>query len=258
MKRLVLTILLVAALLAGCGGKATPAAPTAEPTATFFYQPPTAIPPTPTDTLVPTATLEPTPLPSPTPAPTEPPTPMPTPARLPAIISADGLNLRDGPSALFTYLGRYPKNTKITVVGRVAGDEWVHVVTPDGRNGWFMASYLTLEGPITAVPLEPFTAAYLITGRVADSSGTPVNALTLAVTQTRAGKQARIDVATGADGLFYAYLPLSSEGVWDVSVVGVGCTSWITDGNCAYRGLFDPASIPVTLPPSGPIAFTYR
>lgn len=128
MKRTLL-VLLALTIVVGCGP-----APTPEPTAT-----PTP-PPPPTDTPTPTDTPVPTPVPSPTP------TPQPE-----AVVAVDLLNLRDGPGTNYDVLTMMEEGTRLKVVGRTEANDWLKVVTADGREGWVFAEMVTVSGDLGAI-----------------------------------------------------------------------------------------------------------
>lgn len=127
--RRILFVLLALALVVGCGP-----APTPEPTAT-----PTS-PPPPTDTPMPTDTPVPTPVPSPTP------TPQPE-----AVVAVDLLNLRAGPDTSYDVLTMLEEGTRLKVVGRTEANDWLKVVTADGREGWVFAEMVTVSSDVGAI-----------------------------------------------------------------------------------------------------------
>lgn len=130
MKRAML-ILLALTIVVGCGPAPTPE-PTAMPTPTS--------PPPPTDTPMPTDTPVPTPVPSPTP------TPQPE-----AVVAVDLLNLRAGPGTNYDILTMMEEGTRLKVVGRTETNDWLKVVTADGREGWVFAEMVTVSGDLGAI-----------------------------------------------------------------------------------------------------------
>ena len=144
MKRALL-VLLVLTVVVGCGP-----APTPEPTATATPPPPA---PPPTDTPMPTDTPSvPTPVPSPTP------TPQPE-----AVVAVDILNLRAGPGTNYDIHTMMEEGPTLKVVARTEANDWLKVVTADGREGWVSAEMVTVSGdlgsiavaqaPVTPTPL---------------------------------------------------------------------------------------------------------
>jgi uncharacterized protein YraI len=132
MKRALL-VLLALTIIVGCGP-----APTPDPTATPM---PTS-PPSPTDTPMPTDTPVPTPVSSPTP------TPQPQPE---AVVAVDLLNLRAGPDTTYDILTMMEEGTKLKVVGRTEANDWLKVVTADGREGWVFAEMVNVSGDLGAI-----------------------------------------------------------------------------------------------------------
>ncbi len=106
---------LVAVLLAACGGEPSAPAPTptatptvaATPSATPVRSPVATPPPTATPTVAPTPTPTPTPSATPTATPTAPPTPSPTPPAIDYLPLTTG-EPRDLPAGLALFFGRYP------------------------------------------------------------------------------------------------------------------------------------------------------
>jgi len=140
MKRTLL-VLLVLIIVAGCGP-----APTPEPTAT--PTPPPALPPT--DTPMPTDT--------PVPTPVAPPTPTATP-QPEAVVAVDLLNLRAGPGTNYDILTMMEEGTGLNVVGRTEANDWLKVVTADGREGWVFAEMVTVSGDLGAIAVAQAPAA---------------------------------------------------------------------------------------------------
>lgn len=132
----VLTLLLLATLLAACGPAATPEP---EPTPTRPLRPtftPTAIP---TDTPVPT----PTPTDTPTPLPTD----TPTPAAPKAIVGGDGqVNVRSGPGTAYPEAGQVATGTELDILASNAAGDWYEVCCVDGRNVWIVARLVEVTG----------------------------------------------------------------------------------------------------------------
>ena len=132
MKRTLL-VLLALTIVVGCGP-----APTPEPTATATAMP--TPPPPPADTPMPTDTPVPTPVSSPTP------TPQPE-----AVVAVDLLNLRAGPDTNYDILTMMEEGTRLKMVGRTEANDWLKVVTADGREGWVFAEMVTVSGDLRAI-----------------------------------------------------------------------------------------------------------
>lgn len=189
--------------------------------------------------------------PSATPEPTQPPAPV----TLAAKVAAAAINMRGGPGTLHTVLAQYREGADVTLIGVAPGDEWVKVITEDGRTGWMSDAHLNIEGDVSALPEIPITESLVITGKVVDASGNGIAGIGVAVLyQAR-----RVDGTTLENGVFYAYAPPELQGEWLVSVVGVSCTSAIVDANCRYSGTFQPqAGILLKLPQNAEVTFTYQ
>ena len=168
------------------------------------------------------------------------------------------MRLRSGPGTVHAIVSRYEEGTAFAVVGKAPGGEWLKVEMPDSRYGWMLQTFLRLDGDIGTLPFIEITDSIIITGKVLDQNGEPVNAINMALIQREGEESMRTDAFSTQDGTFYAYLPLDSQPPWTVQVVGVGCTSRIMDADCKHSGTFDPAVITLeALPPSKEIVFTY-
>ena len=241
----ILFVLILVMLFSGC------AQPEASPeVAATQTNPPTQ--PLPSQTLQPTFTHTPEPLP------TETPTPHPVGTQA-AVVPVENLNLRAGPGTTYAILGSYPIDTQLTVLSRVPGDEWVRVQTSDEKTGWMSSALLGLGENAAYLPLEDVTDSIMVSGRVIDSTGKPVDKVNIAVIQRLKAGALRTDAISNADGYWYAYIPKESVGIWEAQVMGADCASWIYDSACNlsghflynYRYIFEP-------PPSSPLLFMYQ
>ena len=133
-----LTLLLLAVMLAACGPAATPEP---EPTPTRPMRPtftPTVIP---TDTPAPTAT------PMPTDTPTALPTNTPTPAAPKAIVGGDGqVNVRSGPGTAYAEAGQVATGTELDIISSNAAGDWYEVCCVNGQNVWVVARLVEVTG----------------------------------------------------------------------------------------------------------------
>jgi uncharacterized protein YraI len=174
----------------------------------------------------------------------------------------DNLNLRMGPGALFQVSRVLLKNTKLKVIGRVPGREWLNVMNDENIVGWVYVDWVKggYDGP--PPPIVQPADVILVTGKVVGSSASPVTGINFAIEQKSASKSLRTDAATDADGIFYAYLPNHLSGVWTVSYVSTLCTSNTMDANChcigGACGQPEPVSANVTLPASGQLNFVWK
>lgn len=241
----ILFVLLLVLILSGCGQ------PDATPEVSATQTNPPTQPP-PTQTPQPPATQ--TPEPEPTQTPTSHPLGTQT-----AVVPVENLNLRAGPGTTYAILASYPTNTQLLVLSRVPGDEWVRVQLADEKIGWMSAELLGLGENAAYLPLEDVTDSIMVSGRVIDSTGKPVDKVNIAVMQRLKDGTLRTDAVSNADGYWYAYIPKESVGIWEVQVVGTDCASWIYDSACNntghflynYRFIFEP-------PPSSPFLFMYQ
>jgi uncharacterized protein YraI len=106
--------------------------------------------------VLPTATVELPPTKSP--RPTQAPTVAPQPTEAPKIVKAttnEVLNIRQGPSRTTTSLGKLPKGTTVTAVGRNGDGTWLQIQIPDSSDlGWVSAEFVTVEGDVNTLPVE--------------------------------------------------------------------------------------------------------
>lgn len=105
--------------------------------------------------VLPTATVElpPTSAPRPTQAPTEAPVPTEAPKAVTAT-TTEVLNIRQGPARTTPSLGKLPKGTTVTVVGRNGDGTWIKIQIPDSSDmGWVSAEFTTLDGDINSLPV---------------------------------------------------------------------------------------------------------
>lgn len=106
-----------------------------------------------------TAALPALPLPTATPAPVQPAVPdLPTAGgQITAEVTANTprLNVRSGPGISYPIVTKATAGDVFTVIGRDAGGDWLQVDPPTApkAEGWVAASYLTVSGPLTAVPV---------------------------------------------------------------------------------------------------------
>ncbi|HSG17988.1 MAG TPA: PA14 domain-containing protein [Anaerolineae bacterium] len=65
---------------------------------------------------------------------------------------AYSLNMRQGPSTDFPIITKLPRGTVVPVIGRTADSSWLQVVY-QGATGWIWASYTSVSGDLTSVPV---------------------------------------------------------------------------------------------------------
>jgi SH3-like domain-containing protein len=154
--------------------------------------------------------------------------------------TVENVNLRTNPGTLFTVSRVMPQGTRLQLLGRAPGSEWLNVQNDEGVVGWVNVNVL------------------IVAGSVLTESGTPVSGIGFAVYQ---GSR-RTDAMTNADGQFYAFLPPSMSGVWTVEYASVACTSNTMDSSCncigGRCGSANPASASVQLPQVEPLGFVWK
>ena len=74
------------------------------------------------------------------------------------LADAGGLRLRSLPSADAEIITRLGPNTQLQILGEVAGQPWIQVVTPNGTLGYVMAQYVSVGGGNVLPTLEPSQA----------------------------------------------------------------------------------------------------
>lgn len=175
-----------------------------------------------------------------------------------AIVAADTLNQRGGPSMLHNIISQFQKGDKVTLLARAPGNEWVKVLGKGNKIGWVYVTHLTLSQEIAQLPVLEINESLVIKGRVVDAGGKGIPGIQIAVTRMGANR-ARITAISTLDGYFYAYAPVEYQGAWLASVIGVDCKSPIVDANCRYAGVFYPVEgINVTLPAFEDLEISYQ
>jgi hypothetical protein len=202
-----------------------------------------------------TATFTPTSLPEPTYSPT---------AFSPfyATVWANNVNLRTNPGTLFDIRASIPEGMQVLVLGRSLGDEWMYVRLPTTIEGWIFAQLLEANIPLTDAPLIEPGPVQTITGLVVDESGQPVSGIQFAIIKGPGDNPPRTDAITGSDGMFYAYLPVSADGSWDIYYTAIACTSNVMDEECnclsGICGQPYPSDLMISLPTNEPLYFRWK
>ncbi len=184
--------------------------------------------------------------------------PEPTPDLPTAKVTVLSINLRTGPSSLFSIYGVYPEDSYVAVLGKSVGEEWVQVQAADGKKGWLSVQYIEMSTPLADIPEVDVPDSWLVSGRVIDSEDVPVEAINLAIYPLD-DSSTRTDVHTNDQGMFYAYIPSNQRANWVVDIVGLGCDSHIMDDDCQLTGYVGPPPIQtIDLPLTAPIEFVYE
>ncbi len=224
---------------------------TPEPSAT--PPPPATETPRPTLPVIASPTLQPSPTFTPSPTPFVP---------FEAHTTVDYTNLRANPGYLFAVERMINKDVAFQVLGRSPGGEWIFVKTTAGNEGWIFAQLVETNQDLQAAPVMEPQGVQLITGKLTNPAGEPVSGIQYAVTQVIPTGTLRTDAMTGADGIFYAYMPETASGSWNVAYVAVSCKSNTMDAECncigGVCGTSDPLSRNVTLPQKEPLLFTWK
>jgi len=137
------------------------------------------------------------------------------------------------------------------------------VKNEEGVFGWVLIHLAQIGGhdgpPLSFVEPEN---AYLVTGIVKTEARTPVNGIGFAVTKGFDVNAPHTDATTDDEGRFYAYLPSTLTGTWNVGYVSVSCTSISMDANCNCKsgacGRVYPESVEINLPVNGELVFVWR
>lgn len=200
-------------------------------------------------------------LPPQTPTPSLSPTPFVPFTVKPAV---DNLKVRMNPGFLFDAWGMAQQTDELTVLGQAPGGEWIQVETAAGTQGWVFAELLTSTVNLEQTPILNPTEVVILTGRVLDVNGTPIQGVGLEVKPGSEAEAPSNPVVTNANGEFFAFLPAESSGIWTVSYVAIGCPSNVwSDSSCGtyktgYTGTVEPQTISVTLPQATPLALTWK
>ena len=68
---------------------------------------------------------------------------------------AGGVRLREQASTDSAIITKLGPNTELQIVGEVAGQTWLRVVTPNGTQGWVMAQFVAIGGAIVLPTTDP-------------------------------------------------------------------------------------------------------
>lgn len=214
-------------------------------------QPTPAPLPTPTPTyslLVIVPTQEPT---AQLPTPTLPPAATPTPGAfvpIQAEVVFDNYLLRSGPGRMFETIGMFDIGTKVTLLGREPGNNWVLVQTPNNLSGWMNVVGLTMIGDVTPLPIFKVTNAQVLHGHVWTVDNKPATKIGVSISSPDNPSPSREDVAiTNNQGEWYLYLPLSYTGNWTVGTNSYSEDSSAVDANKNIIGNWPSAQL-ITLP----------
>jgi hypothetical protein len=165
-------------------------------------------------------------------------------------VTTSGVNLRAGPSTVHNILARIEEGSRVNVLGKAPGGEWLRVFADGGRQGWMAAFTLTLDRPVSELMTYP-TGGLVIFGRVSLPDGSPAAGVSLALYQgDGSGNSRRTDAVSGLDGRFYLYLPQDFGGGWTVEIVGLPCKPGGAPESCVAAFQLGDARLAVELPSS--------
>ena len=68
---------------------------------------------------------------------------------------AGGVRLREQPSTDAAIITKLGPDTELEILGEVAGQTWLRVVTPNGTQGWVMAQYVAIGGATVLATADP-------------------------------------------------------------------------------------------------------
>jgi len=187
----------------------------------------------------------------------EPPTPEPF-GEIYVFTTVQNVNLRTNPGMLFQVSRVMPQNTRLRLLGQAPGGEWLNVKNDEGIEGWVNINVVSMayDGPPPPV-IEP-SNVYVVTGKVYTEANTPISGIGFAIYQG----ERRTDASTDENGQFYAYLPRTLSGTWQVGYVSVSCTSNTMDSNCNcinnLCGSANPEVLLVELPQVNELNFIWK
>jgi len=181
-----------------------------------------------------------------------------TPGELAGYTSVENLNLRTNPGTLFPVSRVMRKGTQLRMLGRAPGGGWLYVMNDESIAGWVQSIFLDFSHDGPPLPVVEPKDVLLIRGWVLDGSGAPVSGIGFAVVQ---GSN-RTDAFTDETGTFFAYLPLTVKGNWEVGYMSVACTSNTMDASCTCIpgkcGKPVPGVITVVMPQNIDLGFTWQ
>ncbi|MGD8456957.1 MAG: SH3 domain-containing protein [Anaerolineales bacterium] len=173
-------------------------------------------------------------------------------------VSAFTVNLRNGPSTLHKVIGTYEGGTEILVTARIAENDWVEVEIGD-HIGWMYSELLDIYGDINSLRIITFPDSLAVQGRVEDTEGNPIQDITISAFYQSEQGEKRVNVISDQNGDFIIYLPQDLLGTLDVQITGIGCLSPVVDLECQLDDFIqlDYRTF-VTVPQQADIIFTYK
>lgn len=149
-------------------------------------------------------------------------------------------NVRSGPDTRFEIVGQLSEGDRVQVAERDAEGRWLHVILPDGGQGWLPVFAVILDGSLEDVPIIP------------DDQGTPA-----AETDVSVSSYGRVNVRSGP-GIDYEIVgQLDVDEHADALARSSETSDWLlirysdVEGWVAYftvTVLGDPRTLPILLP----------
>jgi hypothetical protein len=169
------------------------------------------------------------------------------------------LNLRSGPGTTFAIVAKAEKGAQFEVLSKAPGDNWARVKKASGQTGWVTLDFLQLDGALEDIPSQSISFARVISGKVIDLAGAPVDGIILAVSKSSdLYSNPRTEATTNSSGQFYAYLPKEYSGTWYVGQVGMACNSRVATAVCTLPGTVSPKPFTLKLAGSDPAPITFN
>jgi len=179
-----------------------------------------------------------------------------------AVTMADYINLRANPGKLFNVILNLPQGTSFRVLAKSPGGEWIYGEGPSNTKGWIFADLLQASENLKNAPVMQPEKALLVKGKVVNEKGFPISGIQFALTQNSNQGMMRNDAMTDANGEFFAFMPLTTQGDWGVVYVAIACTSNIMDPNCLCKpgacGKPFPLETMIIIPQATPLEFTWK
>jgi len=173
-------------------------------------------------------------------------------------VSAFSVNLRNGPSTLYKVIGSYEGGTDLLVTSRVAENDWVEVKISD-QIGWMFTKLVDIYGDINSLPIITFPDSLAVRGRVEDTEGNPIQAITISAFYQSEQGELRVNVTSDQNGDFSIYLPQDLLGTIEVQISGRGCLSKVVDLDCQLNGYIQLEDRTfITIPQQAEILFTFK
>ena len=75
-----------------------------------------------------------------------------------AVVNIQSINVRSGPGTVYPIVGNAYKGDKLTILGQAYSCSWLKVQTPEGKTGWVSTTYVTYTmacGEIAQAPIPP-------------------------------------------------------------------------------------------------------